>query len=234
MSEELTNALYYLRRELSRLASEVESLNRNIESIDSRLSSIEDDVESIKNDIRELENEIDEAKEYLEQKIEDVRAELEKQISSTRIYLENKIIETENKLRDKIKETEKKLNERIDKTEQRIDQHLTEQDTVLEVNSEGLLSSIVIQMLSSLMSNIVSVAHVTIGQLYSHPLIVIEESDYIHAIYIMKREDKNLVEKFRSLKEILSIYTGKEIKEYIFSMKPEEGIPLWLMKKIST
>ncbi|ADM27639.1 hypothetical protein Igag_0816 [Ignisphaera aggregans DSM 17230] len=241
MSSDLSEFLNYLYNELRRLSNKVDSLSYSVttavSTIHSRIESLERTVANIvielgriekslqilnkriENVRKELEKEISATRVYLEQRIENVRIELNNQINATRTYLEGRIVETE-----------KRLNERIDKTEQRLDQHLAEQDRVLEIHGEGLLGSVVMQLMNSLIPRITPTTHVVVGQFNSYPLIVIEEADYIYMVYIVKEEDQGLIEQIRLFEDSLRRYTGKDVKRYILAMKPKEETPLWLAR----
>jgi len=239
--EKIKEELDKTRKDLSAVYEKTSSLERYVVSIEKELErakgyiwNLNARIEGVRN---ELMSEINETKEYLGQRIENVRKELKDEINKTKEHLEQRIEKAEQRienvrkeLRNEINETRKYLEGKIAETEQRLDQHLAEQDRVLEIHGEGLLSSAIMQLVGTLMPKLAPSTHVVVGQFNSYPLIVVEDEDRINLFCVVKEENQSVAEQIKRLAYLIRKYTGKDVNASIYAMKPREGAPLWMLR----
>ena len=205
MESDISGRINRLESELAWLRSEIESLNRTLKY----LRQLSTKVDEIKQEIDEIEQEIYK----VEKSLEATRQELSRQINA----VGSKVMEVEKRVR----EAEKNLND-----------HLSQQDKVLEHNSEALLNNLMMQYVLNIIDRAAS-SHIVLSYLNEKPFIIIETTEYIELILIsteVSKEDlKTLNKTLNKLTEALSEYTDKEVKYKILTTRVTRSeTPVWL------
>jgi chromosome segregation ATPase len=202
-----------LEREISQLYSAINSLNSLVydlvkiqDKVVKELNRLGKEIEGIKDEM----NEIKEKVSKLEDDLEKTKQELSKQI---------------NAVQHKVKEVE----ERVEKAEENLNDHLSQQDKVLEHNSEALLNNLVMQYVLNIVDRAASSSHIVLGYLNEKPFIVVETSEYIELILISSEVLKEDLEALNKIRDALSEYTDKEVKYNILTTSvTKTETPAWL------
>jgi chromosome segregation ATPase len=162
--------------------------------------------------VDEIKQEIDEIKQEIykvEKSLEATRQELSRQINA----VGSKVMEVEKRVR----EAEKNLND-----------HLSQQDKVLEHNSEALLNNLMMQFILNIIDRAAS-SHIVLSYLNEKPFIIIETTEYIELILISTEVSKEDLKTLNKLTEALSEYTDKEVKYKILTTRVTRSeTPVWL------
>jgi len=133
--------------------------------------------------------------------------------------LENYLNETKQELSEqigKVWEKVMKVEERVEEAEKNLSNHLSQQDEVLEHNSEALLNNLVMQYTPSIVDKAAS-SHIVLNYLNEKPSIVIESTECIQLILISTEVLKEDLEMLNKIRDLLSEYTDKEVKYEILT-----------------
>jgi chromosome segregation ATPase len=202
-----------LEREISQLYSAINSLNSLVydlvkiqDEVVKELNRLGKEIEGIKDEM----NEIKEKVSKLEDDLEKTKQELSKQI---------------NAVQHKVKEVE----ERVEKAEENLNDHLSQQDKVLEHNSEALLNNLVMQYVLNIVDRAASSSRIVLGYLNEKPFIVVETSEYIELTLISSEVLNEDLEALNKIRDALSEYTDKEVKYNILTTSvTKTETPAWL------
>jgi predicted nucleic acid-binding Zn-ribbon protein len=219
----INNNIASIERDLAvipNLVNRINQLQREIEYINDRIASIENALRTIPKLFEQIQDRLNSIGSELN-KIRGRVDRLEEELQETKKELSNRI----NAVRDKVMEVEK----RVEKAEIRLDEHLSEQDVVLQKNSEALLNNLAMQFVLNVVSKSTSVAHIELSHLNKKPFIVIESNENIRLILISSEISKEDVEVLENLGNALREYTDKEVKYNILTTEVTKSeTPAWL------
>lgn len=190
---------------INRLEGELAGLRSNLELLGRILGEVAEVQLQLSNKVDEIMNKVTE----VEKNLEATRQELSGQINA----VGSKVTEVENRVR----EAEKNLSD-----------HLSQQDKVLEHNSEALLNNLAMQYVLNIIDRVAS-SHIVVSYLNEKPFIIIETTEYIELILISIEVSKEDLETLNKLTEALSEYTDKEVKYKILTTRVTRSeTPVWL------
>jgi chromosome segregation ATPase len=183
---------------INRLERKLAGLRSELKLLVRILDEVADKVDEIMNKVTEV-----------EKNLEATRQELSGQINA----VGSKVMEVENRVR----EAEKNLSD-----------HLSQQDKVLEHNSEALLNNLAMQYVLNIIDRVAS-SHIMVSYLNEKPFIIIETTEYIELILISTEVSKEDLKTLNKLSEALSEYTDKEVKYKILTTRVTRSeTPVWL------
>jgi chromosome segregation ATPase len=189
----------------SDISGRINRLERELAGLRSKLDEVAEVQLQLSNKVGEIMNKVTE----VEKNLEATRQELSGQINA----VGSKVMEVENRVR----EAEKNLSD-----------HLSQQDKVLEHNSEALLNNLAMQYVLNIIDR-VAPSHIVVSYLNEKPFIIIETTEYIELILISIEVSKEDLETLNKLSEALSEYTDKEVKYKILTTRVTRSeTPVWL------
>jgi chromosome segregation ATPase len=201
LESDISGRINRLEGELAGLRSEIESLSSEIESLKRTLKYL-----------HQLSTKVDEIKQEI--------YEVEKSLEATRQELSRQI----NAVGSKVMEVEKRVSE----AEKNLNDHLSQQDKVLEHNSEALLNNLMMQYVLNIIDRAAS-SHIVLSYLNEKPFIIIETTEYIELILISTEVSKEDLKTLNKLSKALSEYTDKEVKYKILTTRVTRSeTPVWL------
>jgi hypothetical protein len=176
----------------------------------------------------------------LERELAELRSELELlerilgEVAKVQLQLSNKVDEIMNKVTEvekNLEATRQELSGQINAVGSKVmevDDHLSQQDKVLEHNSEALLNNLMMQYVLNIIDRAAS-SHIVLSYLNEKPFIIIETTEYIELILISIEVSKEDLETLNKLSEALSEYTDKEVKYKILTTRVTRSeTPVWL------
>lgn len=198
MESDISGRINRLEWELAGLHSKLELLERILGEVAEVQLQLSNKVDKIMNKVTEV-----------EKNLEATRQELSGQINA----VGSKVMEVENRVR----EAEKNLSD-----------HLSQQDKVLEHNSEALLNNLAMQYVLNIIDRVAS-SHIVVSYLNEKPFIIIETTEYIELILISTEVSKEDLKTLNKLTEALSEYADKEVKYKILTTRVTRSeTPVWL------
>jgi hypothetical protein len=176
----------------------------------------------------------------LERELAELRSELELlerilgEVAKVQLQLSNKVDEIMNKVTEvekNLEATRQELSGQINAVGSKVmevDDHLSQQDKVLEHNSEALLNNLAMQYVLNIIDRVAS-SHIMVSYLNEKPFIIIETTEYIELILISTEVSKEDLKTLNKLTEALSEYTDKEVKYKILTTRVTRSeTPVWL------
>lgn len=176
----------------------------------------------------------------LERELAELRSELELlerilgEVAKVQLQLSNKVDEIMNKVTEvekNLEATRQELSGQINAVGSKVmevDDHLSQQDKVLEHNSEALLNNLAMQYVLNIIDRVAS-SHIMVSYLNEKPFIIIETTEYIELILISTEVSKEDLKTLNKLSEALSEYTDKEVKYKILTTRVTRSeTPVWL------
>jgi predicted nuclease with TOPRIM domain len=198
LESDISGRINRLERELAELRSELELLERILGEVAKVQLQLSNKVDEIMNKVTEV-----------EKNLEATRQELSGQINA----VGSKVMEVEKR----VSEAEKNLND-----------HLSQQDKVLEHNSEALLNNLMMQYVLNIIDRAAS-SHIVLSYLNEKPFIIIETTEYIELILISTEVSKEDLKTLNKLTEALSEYVDKEVKyKILITRVTRSETPVWL------
>jgi len=198
LESDISGRINRLEWELAGLHSKLELLERILGEVAEVQLQLSNKVDKIMNKVTEV-----------EKNLEATRQELSGQINA----VGSKVMEVENRVR----EAEKNLSD-----------HLSQQDKVLEHNSEALLNNLAMQYVLNIIDRVAS-SHIVVSYLNEKPFIIIETTEYIELILISTEVSKEDLKTLNKLTEALSEYADKEVKYKILTTRVTRSeTPVWL------
>jgi predicted nuclease with TOPRIM domain len=188
----------------------------------------------------QLESDISGRINRLERELAELRSELELlertlgEVAKVQLQLSNKVDEIMNKVTEvekNLEATRQELSGQINAVGSKVmevDDHLSQQDKVLEHNSEALLNNLAMQYVLNIIDRVAS-SHIMVSYLNEKPFIIIETTEYIELILISTEVSKEDLKTLNKLTEALSEYTDKEVKYKILTTRVTRSeTPVWL------
>jgi prefoldin subunit 5 len=207
LESDISGRINRLEGELAGLRSEIKSLKRTLKY----LHQLSTKVDEIKREIKSLKRTL----KYLHQlstKVDEIKREiksLKRTLKATRQELSRQI----NAVGSKVME---------------VDDHLSQQDKVLEHNSEALLNNLAMQYVLNIIDRVAS-SHIVVSYLNEKPFIIIETTEYVELILISTEVSKEDLKTLNKLSEALSEYVDKEVKYKILTTRVTRSeTPVWL------
>jgi predicted nuclease with TOPRIM domain len=188
----------------------------------------------------QLESDISGRINRLERKLAELRSELELlertlgEVAKVQLQLSNKVDEIMNKVTEvekNLEATRQELSGQINAVGSKVmevDDHLSQQDKVLEHNSEALLNNLAMQYVLNIIDRVAS-SHIMVSYLNEKPFIIIETTEYIELILISTEVSKEDLKTLNKLSEALSEHVDKEVKYKILTTRVTRSeTPVWL------
>jgi uncharacterized coiled-coil protein SlyX len=188
----------------------------------------------------QLESDISGRINRLERKLAELRSELELlertlgEVAKVQLQLSNKVDEIMNKVTEvekNLEATRQELSGQINAVGSKVmevDDHLSQQDKVLEHNSEALLNNLAMQYVLNIIDRVAS-SHIVVSYLNEKPFIIIETTEYVELILISTEVSKEDLKTLNKLSEALSEYVDKEVKYKILTTRVTRSeTPVWL------